>query len=81
MKLYKHNGITQINNSFAGRLKQGALPVQCLTVGAATLPSKRNVLNTNITHTLSIFFHYYAKKRCEIFTQTLRKYNYARCGF
>ena len=43
MKLRKHNGITHINNSLAGRLKQGTLPVQCLTAGAATLPSIHNV--------------------------------------
>ena len=33
MKSRKHNGITHINNS----LKQGALPVECLTAGAAML--------------------------------------------
>ena len=43
MKSRKHNdGITHINNSLAGRLIQGALPGQCLTAGAATLPSIRN---------------------------------------
>ena len=43
MKSRKHNdGITHINNSLAGRLIQGALPSQCLTAGAATLPSIRN---------------------------------------
>ena len=45
MKSGKHNGITHINNSLAGRLKQGTLPVQCLTAGAATLPSIHNVFS------------------------------------
>ena len=43
MKLHEYNGITHINNSLAGRLKQGTVLVQCLTAGAATLPSIRNV--------------------------------------
>ena len=55
MKSRKYNGITHINNSLAGRLKQGALLVQCLTraAGAVTLPSIRNVFYehyANITH-------------------------------
>ena len=82
IKLRKHHGITHINNSLAGRLKQSALPVQCLTVGVATLPSTRihNVcLQTLRTH-YAYFLNYYAKHVTlphAIFTQTLRKYNYA----
>ena len=50
MKLRKHNGIAHVNNSLAGRLKQGALPVQCLTAGAATLPST----GRHVSHTQTI---------------------------
>ena len=53
MKSRKHNDISHINNIrllLAGRLKQDLLPVQCLTAGAATLPST----GRHVSHTQTI---------------------------
>ena len=74
MKLRKHNGITHINNSLAGRLKQGTLPVQCLTAGAATLPSISNVVFRHYANIMN-FPNYHAKN----VTQSLRRH-YAVLG-
>ena len=66
MKSRKHNGITHINN----RLKQGTLPVQCLTAGAATLPSISNVFSQTLRDHYAYFLNYYAKH----VTQSLRRH-------
>ena len=80
MKLRKYNGFTHINNGLAGRLKQGALPVQCLTAGAATLPSIHNVFSQNFASITHIFL-IITQKPYAIFMQTLRKNIYSRYIF
>ena len=80
MKSRKHNGIMHISNSFAVILKQSALPVKCLTAGAARLSSKHNVFFTDITQhyaKLRIFSEFLLKTLYAIFTHNkLRKYDY-----
>ena len=70
MKLRKHNGITHITNSLAGRLKQCTLPVQCLTAGAATLQSKHNV----VLQTLRKHYTYFPNDYAKNVTQPLRRH-------
>ena len=62
-EIKQHNGIMHINNSLAGRfkLKQGTLPVQCLTAGAATLPSIHNVFSQILRKHYAYFPNFYAK--------------------
>ena len=67
MKSRKYNDcITHINN----RLKQDTLPIQCLTAGAATLPSMRNVFSQTLHNHCAYFLNYYAKN----VMQSLRRY-------
>ena len=67
MKSRKHNdGITRINNI----LKQGTFPIQCLTTGAATLPSIHNVFSQTLHNHYAYFLNYYAKN----VTQSLRRH-------
>ena len=70
MKLHKHNGIPHINNSLAGSLKQGTLPVQCLTAGAATLPSIQRVFSQTLRNYYAYFLNYNAKN----ITQSLHRH-------
>ena len=70
MKSRKHKGITHINNSLAGRLEQGALPVQCLTAGAATLPSIHNAFSQTLRNHFAHFLNYDAKN----VVQSLRRH-------
>ena len=64
MKSRKHNdGITHINNCLAGRLIQGALPLQCLTAGAATLPPIRNVFLQTLRNLYADITQHYATLR------------------
>ena len=48
-------------HSLTGRLKQGTLPVQCLTAGAATLPSIHNVFSQTLRKHYAYFLNYNAK--------------------
>ena len=67
MKSLKYNDcITHINN----RLNQDTLPIQCLTAGAATLPSMRNVFSQTLHNHYAYFLNYYAKN----VTQSLRRH-------
>ena len=67
MKSRKYNDcITHINN----RLKHDNLPIQCLTAGAATFPSMRNVFSQTLHNHYAYFLNYYAKN----VTQSLRRH-------
>ena len=67
MKSRKYNDCNMhINN----RLKQDTLPIQCLTAGAATLPSMHNVFSQTLHNHYAYFLNYYAKN----VTQSLRRH-------